>query len=578
MANSICQGNKKESNPMSTQIDQIEIPRNGIAGLKHWRYDIVAGLLVSIVSLPLSLGIAVASGAPPITGLISAIIAGAIVPFIGGMYVKVSGPAAGLAPAIMAGMLLLGEGDKEKGYPLLLAVISIVGMIQIILSLLKAAQLSSIFPSVVVEGMLASIGLLIIAKQMPYLMGSKFNAKTFFEYISQIPEGLTRANPAVLCLGLISLAILFIASSTKSTLIRRIPPQLIVVPFGIMAGYMFGLEDQYLIHLPSNILEHEITIPHFSGLLENDKLYMAVLITIVTLVLIDGVESLATAAAIDRIDPFHRKSDPNRTLLAMGVCNIASSMMGGLTIIPGGVKSKACIVAGGRTLWANLYNAVFLVLYLTLFTSFINMIPYSVLAAILIYTGYRMCEPKIWIHLRKIGPEQLFLFAATIFVTLSTDLLVGIIVGTLLKLAVALYFDARIGRDPSKLGLTLGQTIKGLPKRAATMFRNPVVQAQLIGDTYEMNLGGPVLCFNSFAFSNAIEHIPESARNIRIHMTDNVSLIDHTSVEILHHLKHEFERNGKGTVEFVGMDSMRSLSNHESSFLLGNRYPTISKD
>lgn len=563
---------------MSAPSTTYELPQNGIAGLKHWRHDLLSGLLVAIVSLPLSLGIAVASGAPPITGLTSAIIAGLIVPFIGGTYVTISGPAAGLAPAILSGMLLLGQGDKEKGYPLLLAAISIVGVIQIILSLLKAAKLSAIFPSVVVEGMLASIGLLIIAKQLPYLMGSKFKAKSFFEYIMELPSGIQNANSSVLFLGLFSLAILFIWSSSKNKYMRKVPPQLVVVVIGVFIGQILGLKGEFLIHLPDNVIEHGIVFPHFTDLFSNPAIYSAVIITIVTLTLIDGVESLATAAAIDRIDPFHRKSDPNRTLLAMGICNICSSMAGGLTIIPGGIKSKANIVAGGRTLWANFYNAVFLILFLSLFTSLINKIPYTILASILIFTGYKLCEPKIWSHLAKIGPDQIFLFTATIIVTLFTDLLVGIIAGTILKLLLALYLDAKLGRDRNGLGLTGVQTIKALPSRARLMFKNPIAQTALNGDVYDINLGGPLVCFNSISLTNAIDNIPPIARKVYVHIENDVTLIDHTCIEILQHLVHEFHRTGRGEVELIGLDQMHGVSSHESSFRLGHRFPTVAKD
>src|SRR4051812_45456991 len=149
-----------------------EKPQNGIAGLKHWRHDLVAGLVVSLVSVPFSLGIAVASGAPPICGLISAIIAGLVLPFLGGSYVTISGPAAGLAPALLAAMLLLGnDRDPEKakaiGYPLLLGAICLTGVVQVVLARFKLARFAAIFPTSVVEGMLAAIGLLIIAKQLP---------------------------------------------------------------------------------------------------------------------------------------------------------------------------------------------------------------------------------------------------------------------------------------------------------------------------------------------------------------------------------------------------------------------------
>src|SRR5882724_8220241 len=143
----------------------LEKPQNGIAGLKHWRHDILAGMVVSLISLPFSLGIAVASGAPPITGITSAIIAGFVLPFLGGSYVTISGPAAGLAPVLLAGMLTLGHGSLDEGYPRLLVAICLAGVVQVFLSWIKAARFAAVFPAAVVEGMLAAIGLLIIAKQ-----------------------------------------------------------------------------------------------------------------------------------------------------------------------------------------------------------------------------------------------------------------------------------------------------------------------------------------------------------------------------------------------------------------------------
>src|SRR6188472_3277354 len=156
-----------------------EKPQNGLAGLKYWRNDLTAGLMVSLTSLPFSLGIAVASGAPPIAGLMSAIIAGLIFPFLGGASVTISGPAAGLAPALLAAMIALGHGHLETGYPRLLAVICIVGAIQIVLSWLGAARLSAAFPVSVVEGMQASIGMMIVAKELPHFIGHDFKSHAF---------------------------------------------------------------------------------------------------------------------------------------------------------------------------------------------------------------------------------------------------------------------------------------------------------------------------------------------------------------------------------------------------------------
>ena len=196
----------------------LEKPQNGLAGLKHWRHDLVAGLVVSLVSLPFSLGIAIASGAPPVCGLISAIIAGLVLPFLGGSYVTISGPAAGLAPALFAAMMLLGRGDREVGYPLLLVAICLTGLVQVVLAKFKLARFAAIFPASVVEGMLAAIGLLIIAKQLPLIFGTpgnKFEAHEFWGIVREAPSRFMEMDPKVFILGIFCLAFIFALASLR---------------------------------------------------------------------------------------------------------------------------------------------------------------------------------------------------------------------------------------------------------------------------------------------------------------------------------------------------------------------------
>lgn len=533
-----------------------EKPRNGVAGLKYWREDIVAGLLVSLISLPFSLGIAVASGAPPIAGLVSAIIAGLLLPFLGGSYVTISGPAAGLAPVLLATMTSLGHGNLERGYPLLLVVICMAGCVQIVLSLLHAARYSAIFPAAVVEGMLASIGLMIIVKQIPYVLGVKFHAHEFFHYLTETPEAIPYLNPRVLLLALVCLGMIFALVSLPWKALRLIPPQLTVVILGIVLGRLLGLSGSALIHLPDNVVEHGIVLPNFAGLLQDRGIWVAALVGVLTLTMVDGVESLATAQAIDKIDPFRRRSNPNRVLLAMGISNIASSIAGGLTIIPGGVKSKACVVGGGKTLWANFYNAIFLILFLFAAKPLINQIPLAALAAILIFTGYKMCEPKIWRHVAGIGKEQLALFSLTVVVTLATDLLIGIIAGIIAKLALNLWLLLR--------GRGVNATLRGIPEEFLGLFRSPVRDIQSEGDVMRLSFNRPMVCFNTLHVNEALGQVPPSAKHLYLEFEDGVTVIDHTSCENLIQYAEEFERSGRGEVEFVGMDLLDRISDHES--------------
>ena len=193
-----------------------EKPKNGIQGLKHWRHDLLAGMQVALVSLPLSLGIAIASGAPPVTGVISAIIAGLIFPFLGGAYVTISGPAAGLAPALLAGMIMLGGGDLAAGYPLLLVAICLTGLVQIVLSLFKAGRFALFLPVTVVEAMLAAIGIMIIVKQIPALLGDFVPpAKSMLVTITNLPDSFLKTDPAIALIGGLCLFLMFYLNRTR---------------------------------------------------------------------------------------------------------------------------------------------------------------------------------------------------------------------------------------------------------------------------------------------------------------------------------------------------------------------------
>lgn len=560
----------------SSESDIFEKPQNGLAGLKHWRHDVVAGLLVSLVSLPLSIGIAIASGAPPITGLISAIVAGLLLPFLGGSNVTISGPAAGLAPVLLASMAALGHGSKENGYHFLLAVICVAGVIQIILSLFKAARLSALFPASVVEGMLAAIGMLIIVKQLGAFMGFSVHAHEFHEILYEaVTQAPTHAVAEVFALGAICLALTFLLGIFKLPGLKKIPPPLLVVIVGIALGQILRLDAKYLIKLPDNPL-HGFAFPDFTGLIADRSLWWTAISVVVTLTLIDGIESLATIMAVDKIDPFHRKSDPNRTLLAMGISNICSSIVGGLTIIPGGVKSKACIVGGGRTLWANFYNAIFLIIFLFVAKDLINLIPLSALAAILIYTGWKLCEPKVWLHIAHIGREQLIPFTVTIVGSLAIDLLWGIGLGMLSKLLMNVVLANVAAQRVPERHKSLPALLLSLPNRIRDQFRNPIVERALNDNDYHLFFGYPIVCFNTLAVSRELARIPPQAQHVFLHVTRDVLLIDHTSCENLVLLVSE--RNAFGPVHFelVDFEQLQKKSRHSTGLRLLPRTPVSS--
>ncbi len=544
-----------------------EKPRNGLAGLRHWRFDLSAGLQVALVSMPLSLGIAVASGAPPITGIISAIIAGLIFPFLGGAYVTISGPAAGLAPALLAGMLTLGNGDLAAGYPLLLVAICLTGLVQIVLSMVNAGRFAIFLPVTVVEAMLAAIGIMIIVKQIPQLLGDQAPlSKDMITAIIKLPESLLRIEWPVFLIGAFCLLLMFFLNKTRMNRLKRLPPALVVAVVGILLGYVFNLDSRHLISMPDDILKGGITLPAFEDVWAQTELWGSIVIVVITLTLIDGIESLATIAAVDKIDPFQRKSHANTTLRAMGVSNMLSSIFGGLTIIPGGVKSRANIDAGGRTLWANFYNAVFLIIFLFLAKDLISRIPLAAIGSILVYVGWRLCEFRVFQKTYAIGRDQIIIFLVTVVAILATDLLFGIMTGIAAEIIMLAYLLSPSFRTVLTGRLTFGQAAVLVLRNLVDLFRSPIIKVNEEEHSgqphYEIMLGS-VVCFNLLPLDRLLQSLPQGAA-VTLAASESGHIIDHTAMEYLHNFQVESLHEGRA-FRLMGMENYYQFTPHALS-------------
>jgi hypothetical protein len=235
------------------------------------------------------------------------------------------------------------------------------------------------------------------------------------------------------------------------------------------------------------------------------------------------------------------------------------------------VKSTTCIVTGGKTLWANFYNAVFLLIYLFLGKQIINLIPLSALAAIVVFIGYKLCRPKIWRHVANVGSEQLLVFCTTVLVTVSTDLLLGIISGMVLEFALNVSFawpTARVAlAAPGGFGNGTGSTLS----RFTDLFRNPVTNRELVNDQYHLYFSRPLVSFNTLHLNRELARIPEQATSVYFHVSDEVTLIDHSSSTNLMSFVHDYKQTGKGRVLFTGLDEMSICSEDETGMRLGKR-------
>ena len=421
------------------------VPRGDLEGLrKYARYDFVSGFLVFLIALPLCLGISLASGYPAIAGIFTAIVGGLVTPFISNSELTIKGPAAGLIVIALGAITELGaQFGVESAYRLALGVGVAAGIIQIVFGLTRSGKLGDAFPTSVVHGMLAAIGVIIMAKQIHITLGVMDAKGSPLELIAQIPHSVRNLNPEIAVIGLVSLAILFALPFVKIKAIRKIPaPMLVIlvaVPLGMyfdlanehtytMGGVDYPLSEKFLVSVPNNLVK-AIATPDFRGLATFTGWKWVALFA-----LIGSLESILSAKAIDLIDPWKRKTNLNRDLIAVGLANTISAGIGGLPMISEIVRSKANVDSGARTRFADMFHSLCLLGFVAFLPSLIHRIPLAALSAMLVYTGSRLASPREFQNVWRVGKEQLVIFVVTLVGVLLTDLLVGVLIGIVTKL------------------------------------------------------------------------------------------------------------------------------------------------
>lgn len=533
------------------------LPKTGLPGLlENWRGDLLSGFLVFLIALPLCLGIAMASGFPPMSGIITAIIGGVVVSRINGSYVTINGPAAGLIVVIVDAVQALGQGDAMAGYRYTLAAIVMASVLQILLGIFKAGKLSAFFPSSVVHGMLAAIGIIIMAKQFHTLLGVKPEAKSLLGTIAEIPHSLINLNPEVSLIGVIGLVLLIAWSVIKQPTLKMIPAPLLVVLTGLALGQYFDLDHihQYLFLPDAEILpHHEFTVgpsflvavpenfmagfyfPDFSKIATHE-FWLAVL----TIWLVGSLESLLSASAVDKLDPYKRNSNLNRDLTAVGIGNLVAGMVGGLPMIAEIVRSSANINNGAKTAWANFFHGLFLLIFVALFPKLIHEIPLAALAALLVFTGFRLASPKEFAKTLAVGLDHFAVFVITILGVLATDLLVGVAIGIVVELGI--------------------HVSRGL--KLSNAFSMAYHLHQTGNDTYHIDVSGAAVFSNFITLKSLLADFPQG-KNVFFDLSET-DLIDHTVMEFIHHFAEDYNLAG-GHCEIIGLDKHERYSDHHLS-------------
>jgi MFS superfamily sulfate permease-like transporter len=593
------------------------------------KYDVVSGFLVFLIALPLCLGIAKASGYPPVGGVITAIVGGIIASLISNSELTIKGPAAGLIGIIAGCVTAFGgtfgsdAGADAFAYKAALAVGVAAAVLQIVFGLVKAGKLGDFFPTAAVHGLLASIGVTIMIRQFLVVLGVAAKqpgeaTELLWDYghlITHGTDGTDGFNLPIAIIGLISLAIMFLYPLLKVKALKAIPVQLIVLVVAIplamalnvkqpaktpatstttapvknaslaqdeqkaqpdsekkeaaktesvrptkegekkpvkeivplkpgqtkeMAGREWRTNaDKFLINVPDRFFPDAFAFPDFSTF--NGK-WPTAIYWIFMFAVVGSLESLLSAKAVDIIDPVKRKTDLNRDLLGCGVANLISSAIGGLPMIAEIVRSRANVDNGAKTRFSNIAHGIFLLLFLSLLPFVVKMIPAAALAAMLVFTGFRLAHPREFLHMYKIGIEQLIVFVATIIAIICTDLLKGALIGMALELIINLF--------------------SGLP--IMSVFSSSPDVRQQNENTFLIVPHKAAVFSNWLGLRAKIEEYGlKQKKNLVIDLSDT-RLVDHTVMEKLHEMEREFHNNNL-KLEIVGLEKHRAVSTHPAA-------------
>ncbi len=491
--------NKKVSMKDGTQLTGAGTSTGG-----HVRDDVLAGIVVFLVALPLCIGIALASNAPPLAGVVAGIVAGLIVGPLSNAQVTVSGPAAGLTAVVAAEIAAIGSFEG------LLVAVALAGVIQIVLGIIRGGFIKSFVPASVVRGLLSAIGVILILKQIPHLFGHDTDPEgemSFFQpdkqnTFSELLEILSDLHPGAIVVGFVSLAIIYFWSRVPFLKKTGIPAPLVVVLFGVLCSLGFDQLGGSWIITASHKVEVPLpeTIRGFFGLLPNPDFSQitnpVVFSAALTIALVGSLQALLTLEAVDRLDREKRSTSPNRELIAQGIGNIVSGMAGGLPMTCEIVRSSVNIDAGARTKISTILHGALLAVAVVLLPQAINLIPLSALAAILIATGLKLASPQVVAELWRAGRYQFIPWLVTLLAIVLTDPLIGILIGLAVSTVFILWSNLR---KPMRL----------------------VVEHHLGGEVTRIQLASQVSFLNRAALRRAFDNI-ESGKHFVVDAHDTV--------------------------------------------------------
>lgn len=508
--------------------------------------NIFSGFVVSLIALPLGLGLAMASDAPPIAGIITAVIGGITVSILGGSHVTITGPGNGLVGVLLVTITTLGI---EGAY----AAIICSGVVLLLLGFLRLGKLADFFPSSAIQGMLAAIGLIILGKQFHIMLGNKITREGNIEYLLEIPRTIINAFSYedsgftyAAIFGILSLFIMVFYSKIRNKYLQLVPAPMWIVLLSIGFSYYYELivkapnpiAPEYMISgIPAlGQIVSDIPTPNFSAIGS-----IAFWGNVLALTLIASIESLLSIKAVDKLDPEKRRSNINRDLKALGLATIGSGFAGGMNVVTVIARSSVNVNNGGSNRSANFFHATFLVLFIALFSTQLTRIPLPALMAILVYTGYKLANPAMIRKIFSIGKEQLIIFFATLLTTLFVGLITGILIGVLTTLIMHLFVNKNIS-------LFLRNVLKP----------NVLMYKEKEGNYY-VSVKHFCTFLNYYRLKEKIDDLPED-QDVVIDFS-MCSFVDHTVMENVHDYQELFSKRG-GHLGVIGLDMHDADSAH----------------
>ncbi|WP_242130965.1 SulP family inorganic anion transporter [Aestuariivivens marinum] len=509
--------------------------------------NIFSGFVVSLIALPLGLGLAMASDAPPIAGIISAVIGGVIVSILGGSHVTIAGPGNGLVGVILIAITALG---LESAY------IAIVfsGILLILLGFFRMGTLADFFPSSAIQGMLAAIGLIILGKQFHIMLAHRIKRNDTLDYLIEIPfsvnDALHYENKGLIfaaLAGVISLSIMLFYSKLRNKYLQLIPAPMWIVILSIGFSYYFELvlheqnpiSKEYMITgIPT--IQHiisDIPVPNFSKVST-----LSFWGSVLALTLIASIESLLSIKAVDKLDPEKRRSNVNKDLKALGLATVGSGFLGGLNVVTVIARSSVNVNNGATNRSANFFHALFLVLFIVLFSTQLTRIPLPALMAILVYTGYKLASPNVITKIFSIGKEQLVIFFITLIVTLKVGLITGIVAGVIATFIIHIIISK-----------SFGLFIRNVLKPNVLMYKEENT------NNYYVSVKHFCSFLNYFRLKHRLDVIPEN-QDVIVDFS-LCEFVDHTVMENMYSYQELFNKRD-GHFDVIGLDMHDTKSKH----------------